>query len=160
MQKVAIAVLQYLFRQYQKGPAILYSINSVTNSYKTDPIAVSEYMLEKKWIREQWVHQNNIVTCRITLEGIKVIDPLFIQHRVRELLNELVKGGGKKSLTEILQIKVDEYAIALDIVYQLESLDFVTFAHEDGNIYIDLTDKGRTYADTQGKSLPPLVLVA
>ena len=60
MEKVAKVVLRYLFQEYQKGPSILYSINGITALYKADPIAMSEYLLERKWIRETWIHQNKL----------------------------------------------------------------------------------------------------
>lgn len=160
MEKVAKAVLRYLFQEYQKGPAILYSINGIAALFKADPIAVSEYLLEKNWVREQWVHQNNLVTCRITVEGMQVINPLFIHNKLKKLIDGLVDGGGRKSLMHIFQNKIEEYAIALDIVNQLGKMDLVTITHVQGNIEIELTAEGWRYADNKGKPLLTLMCVA
>jgi hypothetical protein len=160
MEKVSKAVLRYLFQEYVKGPAVLYSINAITDVHKADPIAVSNYMMEKQWIREQWIHQNNLVTCRITVLGIEEIDSVFIHNKLKYLITGLVKAGGRKSLVEIFQNKIEEYAIALDIVYQLEKLELVTLIHEKEAIDVALTTQGWHYAENKGKSLFTLMAVA
>jgi hypothetical protein len=160
MEKVSKAVLRYLFQEYLKGPTVLYSINGITDLYKSDPVAVSNFMMEKQWIREPWIHQNNLVTCRITVIGIEEVNPVFIQNKLKYLINGLVKAGGRKSLMEIFQNKIEEYAIALDIVYQLEKLELVKIIHEKGSIDIELTSHGWRYAERQDKSLFALMSVA
>jgi len=159
MEKVSKAVLRYLFREYLKGPTVLYSINGVTDSCKSDAVAVSNFMMEKQWIRETWVHQNNVM-CRITVVGIEEINPAFIHNKLMRLIGRLVKAGGKNSLSEILQNKVEEYAVALDIIYQLEKLELVTIIHEKGTIDVALTTQGWHYAEKQGKSLFTVMAVA
>lgn len=160
MEKVSKAVLRYLFQEYLKGPAVPYSINAITDLYKADPIAVSSFMMEKQWIREQWIHQNNLVTCRITVLGIEEINSIFIHDKLKYLITELVKAGGRKSLVEIFQNNIKEYAIALDIVYQLEKLELVTLIHEKGAIDVALTRQGWHYAENQGKSLFAIIAAA
>jgi hypothetical protein len=159
MEKAAKAILRYLFREYLKGPTVLYSINAIADVHKVDPIAVSNFMVERKWIREQWIHQNNLVTCRITAEGIEEVDPIFIRNKLKKLIDGLVDGGGRKSLMEIFQNKIEEYAIALDIVNQLEKLGLVTIVHQEGSIHIELTTLGWKFAE-KGKTLLTLMAVA
>lgn len=160
MEKVSKAVLRYLFHEYLKGPTVLYSINGVTDSFKSDAVAVSNFMMEKQWIREQWIHQSNLVTCRITVLGIEEINPAFIHNKLKYLIDGLVKAGGRKSLTDIFQNKIEAYAIALDIVYQLEKLELVTLVHEKGTIDVALTTQGWLYAEQRGRSLFTLMAVA
>ncbi|HET6542841.1 MAG TPA: hypothetical protein VFG46_20280 [Chryseolinea sp.] len=45
MEKVTKAVLRYLFQEYLKGPTVLYSINGITDSFKSDAVAVSNFMM-------------------------------------------------------------------------------------------------------------------
>src|SRR5688572_6515389 len=125
MEKVARATLRYLFQEYLKGPALSYAINAITDSYKADAVEVANYLSEKNWVREQWVYQNNQVVCRITVAGIEEITPAFIHGKLKSLIGGLVEGGGRKSLADIFQFRISEYAIALDIVYQLEKLSLI-----------------------------------
>jgi predicted transcriptional regulator len=159
MEKAAKAILRYIFREYLKGPTVLYAINRIADLYHADPIEVSNYLTEKKWIREQWVHQNNLVTCRITVAGIEEINPLFINNKLKILISGLVEGGGEKNLTDILQNKIEEYAFALDVVYQLEKLGLITIAHQGGEIQIALTAAGWRFAQ-KGKPLHTFMAVA
>ena len=45
MEKVTKAVLRYLFQEYLKGPTVLYSTNGITDSFKSDAVAVSNFMM-------------------------------------------------------------------------------------------------------------------
>jgi hypothetical protein len=160
IDKISKGVLRYLFQEYLKGPTIQYSINRITDLSKADASEVGNYMLEKQWIRELWIHQNNSVTCRIAIAGIEEVNPAFIHTRVKNLITELVEGGGRKSLMEIFQHKIQEYAIALDIVYQLEKLGLVSITHRGENIFIELTAAGWKYSEAPGRSLLALMSVA
>lgn len=160
MEKVSKAILRYLFQEYLKGPSVQYSINGITTQFKSDPIAVSNYMMERHWIREQWIHQTNLVTCRITVLGIEEVDPVFVHNKVKDLITRLIKAGGRKSLTEIFQNKIGEYAVAFDIVCQLEKLGLVTFVHDEGSLDVTLTMEGWQYLEKHGKSLFALMAIA
>lgn len=153
MEKVPRATLRYLFQEYLKGPAISYSINPITNSFKVDAELVANYLSERNWIREQWVYQDHQVVCRITVAGIEEINPSFIHSKLKSLIGGLISDGGRKSLMEIFQHKIEDYAIALDIVYQLEKLDLINIIHERGEIDIELTSYGWKFFEKKGKSL-------
>ena|SRR5688572_16349512 len=160
MEKVAKAVLRYLFQQYLKGPAVVYQINGITTQHNADPIMLSDYMVEKNWIREQWVHQNNMVTCKITVQGIEEINPSFIHNKLKDLIDRLVRTDGRKDLMEIFQHNIREYSIALDMIYQLEKLKLVAVVHHAGRIAIELTPSGWRYAEQNGRPLLALISVA
>ena len=160
MEKAARATLKFLFNEYLKGPTVLYTVNPVIDHLKEDVVAVTDYMLEKHWIRERWVYDNKNVACRITVEGIEAINPLFVDTKLRELIGGLVTAGGKRSLSDILQNRIHEYSISLDIVYQLEKLGLILIIHQQGNIHIQLTDLGWKYVEKTGKSLFTLMAVA
>jgi hypothetical protein len=160
MEKVAKAVLRYLFQEYLKAPNVSYAINAVTKSYKSDPSAVTDYLQARKWIREPWVCQNNIITCRITVEGIEEINPVFIRNKLKSLIGGLVEHGGRKSLMGIFERNIEEYSIALDIVYQLEKLGLILIVHSAGEINIELTAYGWRFFEKKGKSLFVLMSLA
>jgi len=159
IDRVSRAVLRHLFQKYLEGPSVVYAINRVTDLSHADPVEISNYMIEKNWIREVWVHQNNIVTCRITVHGMEEVNPSFIQTKVKNLVAGLMDGGGRKSLMEIFQHKIQDYVIALDIVYQLEKLGLVTLSYVEGSIHVALTEAGWKYTEKQGRTLLTLMAV-
>lgn len=160
MEKVARATLRYLFQEYLKGPAISYEINHITDSFRVDAVAVGNYLSDRNWIREQWVYQNQQVVCRITVAGIEEINPTYIHTKLKKLIGGLVQEGGRKSLMDIFQNKIEEYAIALDIVYQLEKLGLISIIHERGEINIELTSYGWKFFEKKRKSLFTLMVMA
>jgi hypothetical protein len=160
MEKVARATLRYLFQEYLKGPAISYPINSIAHAYKTDAIQLANYLSERNWIREQWIYQDEQVVCRITVAGIEEINPVFIHNKLKHLIGGLVHDGGRKSLMDIFAHKIEEYAIALDIVYQLEKLGLINIMHQQGEINIELTEYGWKFFERKGKSLFTLMVMA
>ena len=160
MEKVARATLRFLFQEYLRAPSVSYAINHVTDSYKADAVEVANYLSERNWIREMWVYQNNQVTCRITVPGIEEINPIFIHNKLKKLVSGLVSEGGRRSLMDIFQNKIEEYAIALDIVYQLERLKLVNIIHDQGEIHIELTAYGWKFFEKKDRRLFTLMVAA
>jgi hypothetical protein len=160
MEKVARATLRYLFQEYLKGPAVSYIINHIADSYGADAAQVANYLVEKNWIREQWVHENHQVTCRITVAGIEEINPKYIHNKLKSLIGGLVAKGGRQSLMGIYQHNIEEYSIALDIVYQLEKLSLINIVHEGGEINIELTAFGWKFFEKKGRPLLSLMVAA
>jgi hypothetical protein len=158
MEKVAKAVLRDLFQKYLENPTVLYSINAVADLYKTDAVALSNFLVERNWIREPWIYQNNVVACKITVQGIEEINPSFIRRQLKEITEGLISGGGRRSLMSIFQNKLEVYAIALDMIYQLEKLGLVNILHIKGEIEIELTAQGWKFAENHGKSLLTLMV--
>ena len=159
MEKVAKAVLRYLFQEYKKAPTVLYSINTVTAFYKTDALTVANFLVDKKWIREEWINQNE-VTCRISVEGIQIVNALFIHNKITNLVAGLAEGGGSRELMTIFQNNIEEYAIALDIVYHMEKMGLVSIIHNQGRVDVELTSSGWTFSESGGKALLVLMSVA
>ncbi|HEX6890579.1 MAG TPA: hypothetical protein VF141_07800 [Chryseolinea sp.] len=160
MEKVARATLRYLFQEYLKGPAVSYVINPITDSFGADAVQVADYLAERNWIREQWVHENRQVTCRITVAGIEEVNPKYVDNKLRSLIGGLVVEGGKKSLMGIYQHKIEEYSIALDFVYQLEKLSLINIIHEGGEINIELTAYGWKFFGKKDKPMLGIMVVA
>jgi hypothetical protein len=101
-----------------------------------------------------------IICQKITVQGIEEINPSFIREKIKYMMDGLMEANGRKSLMEIFQHKIEEYSIALDMIYQLEKLALVTIIHNQGSIDIELTASGWRYAEQQGKSLLALMAVA
>jgi predicted transcriptional regulator len=158
MEKIARATLRHLFNEYLKAPAVLYTINHIIAPYKADPIEVSSYLAEKHWIRERWIYQNNLVACRITVAGIEEVNPAFIYTKLKRLMVGLLSAGGRRGLMEVFDNNLQEYVIALDIVFELQKLGLIEIIHHGGNIEIELTESGYKFAERKGRSL--FVLVA
>ncbi|HYG19122.1 MAG TPA: hypothetical protein VD816_09335 [Ohtaekwangia sp.] len=141
-QKVARGILRYLFKAYLKGPSIIYNINSAVQSNKVNVVNLSDEMLERAWIRERWIYPGDVVACRITILGIEEVYPTYVRTKLSYLMGSLADAGGSKDLMEILEYKIEEYSIALDLVKQLELLQVVEIRHQGDSFVIQLTDKG------------------
>ena len=160
MEKVARATLRYLFQEYLKNPTVSYAINHIADSHGVDATRLTDYLAEKNWIRERWVHEDRKVTCRITVAGIEEIDSKYIHNKLKSLVSGLVEEGGRKSLMAIYQHKIEEYSIALDIVYQLEKLSLINIIHERGEINIELTAYGWKFFEKKDRPLYTLMVAA
>jgi hypothetical protein len=158
MEKIARTTLRHLFQGYVKAPAVLYTINQIITPYKANAIEVSDYLVEKRWIRERWIYQNDLVACRITVAGIEEINPAFIHTKLKRLMVGLLTVGGRRGLMDIFDNNLQEYVMAIDIVFELQKLGLVEVIHQGGNIEIELTQSGWRFAEKKGRSL--FVLVA
>ena len=147
LEKAARNTLRYLFSEYKKGPSVLYPINEVCKKYHVDPVELSNYLLEKSWIRECWTYSNNIVACKITIKGIEAIDPVYVRDRLDNIIGGLVDAGQSKPLIEILEYDLKDFPIALDLINQLESLGLVKVHNPNHVITVELTEAGLRHND-------------
>ncbi|HEY0740003.1 MAG TPA: hypothetical protein VGD40_01025 [Chryseosolibacter sp.] len=145
LERASKETLRYLLTEYLKGPAVPYNITAVARRHNILPGALSDYMMEQGWIRDRWLYQNGDVTCRITIKGIEEIDPAYVRTKLRQVIGGLGEAGGRKQLTELLEIKISEYSITMDIVKQLDGLGFIRIHHPENTIVIELTEAGWKY---------------
>ena len=157
LEKAARQTLKYLFSEYKKGPSVLYPINGISKKYGVDPVALSDYLLENFWIRECWVYSSNVVACRITIEGIEKIDPIYVRIKLEQIIGGLAEAGSSKALLEILEFKIEEFSIALDLVNQLERLGLVKIDNPNNTIVVELTDAGWKYYEKRGSGFLSLL---
>lgn len=158
--KAARETLRYLFSEYLKAPAVVFSIGEIIRKHRLDGAAFTDYLVERKWIREPWIYSNNDVTCRITVSGIEEINPEYVRNKLRQLVGGLGESGGSQPLLEILQFKIEEYAIALDVIRQLETIGLVHTRQDNHNIVVSLTDQGWRFFEKSHKTFFTLMAVA
>jgi hypothetical protein len=157
-EKPAKEVLKYLFSEYQKGPSVIYRINRITKKHSINAVELSDYMLDNYWIRERWIYPGDIVACRITIRGIEEIDPVYVRSKLAQVIGGLANAGGSKDLLEILEFRIEEYSITLDLVKQLEILGLVAVHHLQNTIVVELTDKGRAFYEKGSRTYFTLIM--
>ncbi len=157
IEKAGRETLRYLFAEYQKGPSVPYTINAITDKLGVSAVEVSDYLLMFSWIRERWIFPNNEVCCRITIRGIEEIEPVYVRHKLQQIIGGLGRAGGSESLLEILEYNLPEYPIAVDLIAQLEELSLVKITHPHNNIVIELTPNGWQYYEKGNRTFFTLV---
>lgn len=153
LDKASYDTLRYLFQEYQKAPSVMYSINKITDRYGVDAVELSDALVEHHLIRERWIYPDDVVTCRITIRGMEQVDPLYVDTQLRMLIGGLEDAGGSRELGDILENKLEQYALALDLVQQLDSMGLVEILHPRNAIIIRLTEEGRRFYQKRGSSL-------
>lgn len=156
LEKAARQTLKYLFSEYKKGPSVLYTINTVAKKNGTDPVILSDYMLENLLIRERWIYPNDVVACRITIKGIERIEPAYVHDRLNQIITRLGDAGSFKPLNEILEFKLEEFSIAMDLVTELANLGLVSIQNPGHSIVVELTPAGwKQYEKGHNSSMNP-----
>jgi hypothetical protein len=157
LEKAGKDSLRFLFHEYLKAPTVVYSLAPITKRYRVDAVTLSDYLLEKGWIRELWVYPDDTAGCRITIKGIEEIYPVYVREKLEQLIGGLEKAGGSRSLLDILEGDIEEYAIAVDFVHQLETLGFVKVYHPKDTIVIELTPEGRKFYERNRRAFLSLM---
>lgn len=132
---------------------MLYPINEICRKVDVDPVELSNYLLDKSWIRECWTYSNNIVACRITIKGIESIDPVYVRERLDSIIGGVADAGQSKSLIEILEYDLKDFPIAMDLVNRLESLGLVKIHNANHVIMVELTAAGLKHNERRKGSL-------
>lgn len=157
-EKPSKEVLKYLFSEYLKGPSVIYRINRIAKKYAVNAVALSDYLLDNQWIRERWIYPGDVVAARITIRGIEEIDPVYVRSKLAQVIGGLADAGGSKDLLEILEFRIEEYSITLDLVKQLEILGLVAAHHLQNTIVVELTDKGRAFYEKGSRTYFTLIM--
>ena len=79
------------------------------------------------------------------MKGIEEVDAVYVRTKLRHLIGGLGEAGGSKDLTDLLEIKLSEYSITMDIIKQLDTLGFIRILHPANKIVIELTEQGWKY---------------
>jgi hypothetical protein len=158
-EKIAKECLRYLFTEYLKAPTVIYTLAPIVRRHKLNAVEFSDFLLGNGWIRERWIYPDDTVGCRITVKGIEEVEPVYVREKLGQLIGGLVDAGGAKPLLEILEFKIAEYAISLDIVNQLDALGLVVIHHPKNSIVIEITDSGRKFYERNGRAFMTLMSV-
>ncbi len=156
-EKPAIQALRYLFSEYKKGPGVIHSINPIAKKYKIDPVVLGDYLMDNGWVRECWSYSGNVIACRITIQGIEKVDPVYVQDKMGNILGVLADAGHPKPLMEVLEFNIEEYSIASDIVNQLQKLGLVRIDNSERTLRVGLTDAGLKFHERRHNGLLTLV---
>jgi hypothetical protein len=151
-EKPAKDALRFLFAEYLKGPAVHYSIQAAAKKHKVDIVELSDFMLDRLWIRERWVYPDNNVVARITLRGIEQIDPVYVRNKLKHVIGGLGDAGGRKELLELLENKLEEYSLTMDLIKQLDDLGLIKILHPANQIVVELTPDGWKYFEKGSKT--------
>ena len=151
-EKPARDALRHLFAEYLRGPAVHYSIQSIARKHRIDPIDLSDFLLDRLWIRERWIYPDNNVVCRITLRGIEQVDPVYVRNKLKQVIGGLGEAGGRKELLELLEHRLEEYSLTMDLIKQLDDLGLVKILHFRNQIVVELTPDGRRYFEKGSKT--------
>ena len=145
IERASRETLRYLLAEYLKGPAVPYSISAIAKRHGVSAVVLSDYLLDNGWVRDRWIYANGDVTCKITVKGIEEVDAVYVRTKLRHLIGGLGEAGGSKDLTDLLEIKLSEYSITMDIIKQLDTLGFIRILHPANKIVIELTEQGWKY---------------
>lgn len=156
-EKLDLLLLRYLFVAYKKGPSVIYPINDICAKYNADPIRASDHLIEQGLIRERWIYSGNEVACRITIQGIEKIDPIYVRTKLEQIIGGLADSGNSRALLEILENKIEEFSIASDFVNELSRLGLVKISNPNKSIVVELTPTGWQYYERGKGSFLTLV---
>ena len=146
MQSIKADVLKYLFVNYKENPTRLVDITDFAREYDPDLNKLGQELTRDLFIRDYAIDVAvQRATARISIRGIRLVDPQFVVSGILDVIEGLGSRGGKGEVMDILGLKKEEYAIGLDFSSVLEERRYINNVlpiHSESLILAQLTDAG------------------
>lgn len=131
-------VLTFLFNSAKKDSNQFYEIGG------SDALLVANKLLKNGWIKDEIQSDGTHVNCAISIEGIKKIDPFFIEEKTKQVLASTGEAGTIWNVVEILKEKPEGYQFCFDLANDMQNDDLVKllYAMYPSKVMVEMTLKG------------------
>lgn len=128
-------VLTFLFNSAKKDSNQFYEIGG------SDALLVANKLLKNGWIKDEIQSDGTHVKCAISIEGIKKIDPFFIEGKTKQVLKSTGEAGTIWNVIEILKEKPEGYQFCFDLANEMQNRDLVKLLYSlyPSKVMIEMT---------------------
>src|SRR5690242_6314858 len=138
-------VLTFLFNSAKIDSNQFYEIGG------SDALLVANKLLKNGWIKDEIRSDGTHVRCAIFIEGIKKIDPLFIEEKTKQVLTSTGEAGTIWNVVEILKEKPEGYQFCFDLANEMQNRDLVKLLYSlyPSKVMIEMTLEGARIQDSE-----------
>lgn len=149
LQQIKTEVLTYLFEEYLKDENTIFDIGPIVSKHGKDPHELGRHMLEQGLIKNQQYLPRTFV-CGISMEGIRDVNPEYINNLVDKIISTLIQLKGWQSIMEILDFEPKSFQRVFELAKLLESQSVIDAQYRHNDVIIKLTLGGQELYESNG----------
>jgi hypothetical protein len=134
-------VLKFLFESSKKDSNQLYDITFVAGN---DALMIANKLSKNGYVKEDIQSDGTSVRCAISVEGIRSIDPSYIDRKMSELLKHMGEAGTIWNVVDLLKEKPEGFQFCFDLANVMQNKDLVKllYAFYPSKVMVEMTLEG------------------
>lgn len=138
-------ILVALWAAYRDDPAASIDIAPLCVAEESDPSLVSNGLRLNGLIKDDVVVEGGKAHCAITMKGIAVLDPGFVEARIDQVLAGMGEVNSIANVMSILKLEAKDFQFAFDLANEMQNRDLVKllYAFQPGRVVsVEMTLQG------------------
>ncbi|HMJ67725.1 MAG TPA: hypothetical protein VK508_02455 [Cyclobacteriaceae bacterium] len=134
-------VLKFLFESSKKDSNQFYDIKPVAGN---DALMIAKKLLKSGHVKDDIQNDLTSVRCAISVEGIRAIDPPYIDRKITELLEHTGEAGSIWNVVDLLKEKPEGFQFCFDLANDMQNRDLVKllYAFYPSKVMVEMTLEG------------------
>lgn len=134
-------VLRFLFNSSKENSNKNYDIKPIAGN---DALMIANKLLKGGLIKDDVQSDVTAVHCSISIDGIRAVDPAFIEAKTRECLRSSGRAGSIWNVVELLKEKEEGFQFCFDLANDMQNRDLVKllYALYPSKVMVEMTRKG------------------
>jgi hypothetical protein len=134
-------VLKFLFEESKKDSNKFYDIKTVAGN---DALMIANKLSKSGQIKDEIQSDITTVKCAISIEGIRAIDPSYLQQKTSDFLNQTGEAGSIWNVVDLLKEKPEGFQFCFDLANELQNKDLVKllYAFYPSKVMVEMTLEG------------------
>jgi hypothetical protein len=123
MELIEQQVLDFLYKSSKENSNNHYDIKAIAGM---DALLIANKLLRAGLIKDD-IQGDGTTTihCSISIDGIRAVDPAFVDAKVKEVLNSIDRAEAIYNIVDILEEKPDRFQFCFDLAIYIQNKDIV-----------------------------------
>ena len=138
-------ILTALWAAYRDDPGGGIDIAPLCVAEGSDPTLVSNGLRLNGLIKDDVVIEGGKAYCAITMKGIAMLDPGFVEDRIDQVLAGMGEVNSISNVMSILKLEAKDFQFAFDLANEMQNRDLVKllYAFQPGRVVsVEMTLQG------------------
>ncbi len=141
MEANELNVLNFLFLSSKENSNNYYDIKPIAGN---DALMIANKLSKGGLIKDDIQSDGTRVHCSISIDGIRAVDPAFVEMKTKEFLRSVGEAGTIWNVVELLKEKQEGYQFCFDLANDMQNKDLVKllYALYPSKVMVEITLKG------------------
>lgn len=106
-----------------------------------DALMIANKLLKSKLIKDDIKSDGTSVHCSISIDGIRAVDPAFVENKIKEFLKSTGEAGSIWNVVDLLKEKPEGFQFCFDLAMEMQNRDLVKllYALHPSKVMVEMT---------------------